>query len=251
VIHGSLPGPDRYARLVALIVAVLLHLTIISILNNASLNRSDAGSPEQSMVWLRLDQVVERLYPAVPRSTEAPPVPAQTIEARVKARSPSSAASVQKEFSIARDAQPAMSPMKWRAAGTLAAQSAVEADLAAKRYRHFGFPAPPEPQEAPAPSIFEKSAHELGTTDEDVMGNPVVWLSDHCFQPLANSKPVKTAPDLGLPTAAKAVPNMGQPKVELPLWKCSWGIGKREPRGDLFDHLKRRAQTGGTGKPDP
>jgi len=205
------------------------------------MNQSDAGSPDQSMVWLRLDQVVERLHPAVPRSTEASSVPARTTDARAESRLPSSVASLQTEPSIARDAQPAMSPLKWRAAGTLAARSAVEAALAAKRYRHFGFPAPPEPEEAPAPSIFEKSAHEPGTTGEDVMGNPVVWLSDHCYQPLANSKPVKTAPDLGQPTT-------GQDGAQ---WKCSWGVGKRKPRGDLFDHLKRRTQTGGTGKPDP
>lgn len=211
------------------------------IASKASLNQSDAGPPDQPMVWLRLDQVVERLHPAVPRATEASPVPAQSSDVRAEARLPSSTASVQTESSIARDAQPAMSPMKWRAAGTLAARSAVEAGLAAKRYRRFGFPAPAEPVEAPAPSIFEKSAHEPGTTGEDVMGNPVVWLSDHCYQPLANSKPVKNAPDLGQPTT-------GQDSVK---WKCSWGIGKREPRGDLFDHLKRRGQTGGTGQPAP
>jgi hypothetical protein len=228
-------------RLVALIVAVLLHLAIIAILSNASRNQSGTDSADQSMVWLRLDQVIERLYPAVPRSTEESPVPARTTDPRVEARLPASASSVQNKPSIAEDAQPAMSPLKWRAAGTLAAQSAVEAGLAAKRYRHFGFPAPPEPEEAPPPSVFEKSAHEWGTTGEDVMGNPVVWLSDHCYQPLVNSKPVKTAPDLGQPTT-------GQDGAQ---WKCSWGVGKRKPRGDLFDHLKRRGQTGGTEQPHP
>lgn len=92
-----------------------------------------------------------------------------------------------------------------------------------ERYRNFGPRKPgPEPDPEP-PSIFEPKRQVKGETGVDVHGDPVVRLSEHCYQEL--EKPVPTARDYG---------------SSLPLMtKCTFPIGKREPRGDLFKHLKK------------
>jgi hypothetical protein len=121
--------------------------------------------------------------------------------------------------------QPASLPPRqidWSANATYHARKAVEA-AAVERYRNLGARRPGPPPEPEVPSLFEAKPDVAGEIGEDINGDPVLRLSEHCYQEL--EKPVPTARDYVDPRPL--------------LQKCLFPIGKREPRGDLFEHLKR------------
>ncbi len=109
--------------------------------------------------------------------------------------------------------------MDWDANAELAARSAIDAVVREEGYRSFGFPRQRElPGEEELPSIFEEPRHEFGEAGVDAFGKPVVWLGGGCYQELDKSDdPLRDRRTM-----------------------CVLGVGKREPRGDLFDHIKKR-----------
>ena len=94
--------------------------------------------------------------------------------------------------------------------------------------RAFGSgPAESEPSlkskpEGPAP-LFEQPLPRVGTTVRTPEGETILWVSDYCFISLSSqSLTMKDFHD-----------------ARQGVRQCIISIGEREPRGDLFDHLKR------------
>lgn len=110
----------------------------------------------------------------------------------------------------------------WNANAAYHASQAVAA-ATKERYRNLGPRRPGPPPEPEVASLFESKPDVAGEVGEDINGDPVLRLSEHCYQEL--EKPVPTARDY-----------VDQRPL---LRKCLFPFGKREPRGDLFDHLKR------------
>lgn len=98
-------------------------------------------------------------------------------------------------------------------------------------YRKFGETpkAPPgRPKEEYPPSIWEKPLERVGKAYRTPEGEQILWVSDNCFISLGSQS--LTMADFH--------------KARNGVRRCNIGAGRREPRGDLFDHLKRP-------KPDP
>jgi len=187
-----------------LLAVILLHapLLLVSVGPRRSLVR---GSPAD-VVWLQLNEPERRVTPL---PSQAP----QTTPRAVSAAPPQ-----------ADDVQPltiraSRLPVDWDANAELAAQAAIDAVMREESYRSFGFPRKHElPEEEEPPSIFEEPGHEFGQEGVDAFGKPVVWLNKRCYQELEKS----------------------DDPLRSPRTMCTWGVGKREPRGDLFDHIKKR-----------
>ena len=187
-----------------LLAVILLHapLLLVSVGPRRSLVR---GSPAD-VVWLQLTEPERRVKPL---PLQAP----QTTPRAVSAAPPRT-----------EDIQPltiraSRVPVDWDANADLAARSAIDAVVREESYRSFGFPRKRElPGEEEPPSIFEEPGHEFGEEGIDAFGKPVVWLSKRCYQELDRSDdPLRDRRTM-----------------------CILGVGKREPRGDLFDHIKKR-----------
>ncbi|MFC4311350.1 hypothetical protein ACFPN2_19785 [Steroidobacter flavus] len=111
----------------------------------------------------------------------------------------------------------AMAPPDWKQSGADAA-----ADAARDNYRTLG-PPPKEPQVKLPPSPFAgPPRHKFAETDEDSLRNPILWLSEHCYM---------------RPRDLQAQP--GDPFGEVPMTFCSFSLGKKQARGDLFEHLRK------------
>lgn len=105
----------------------------------------------------------------------------------------------------------------WKQSGADAA-----ADAAGKSYRALG-PRPIDPQvKAPRSPFKPPPKHKLGELGEDALENPVLWLSENCYVRFENRK----APP-------------GDPFANIPMTLCTFPLGKLEPRGDLFEHLRK------------
>lgn len=111
----------------------------------------------------------------------------------------------------------AMALPDWKQSGAEAA-----ADAARDNYRALG-PRPGEPAvKLPASPFAPPPRHKFGESDVDEQRNPILWLSDHCWLRPRN---FAAQPD--------------DPFAKVPMTFCSFPFGKREPRGDLFDHLRK------------
>ena len=110
-----------------------------------------------------------------------------------------------------------MVPPDWKQSGVDAA-----ADAASKNYRALG-PRAEEPHiKAPRSPFKPPPKHKAGEVGEDALENPVVWLSGNCYLRLENRK----APP-------------GDPFAQIPMTLCVFPVGKLEPKGDLFEHLRK------------
>lgn len=111
----------------------------------------------------------------------------------------------------------------WKSSGAGAARGAVESLIREEGYRPLG----PREQRKYAlptpPTIFQQPKHELGDAEMDPLNYDLVWHNDRCYTELG--KPVT-------PRADARVGNANPPKCKL------IGLGKKETRGDLFEHLK-------------
>lgn len=111
----------------------------------------------------------------------------------------------------------ALAPPDWKQSGEDAA-----ADAAQDHYRALG-PRPEEPPVKQSPSPFAPPPrHKYGEVDVDDQKNPILWLSEHCWL---------------RPRNLRAEP--GDPFANVSMTFCSAPFGKKEPRGDLFEHLRK------------
>lgn len=87
--------------------------------------------------------------------------------------------------------------------------------------------APEEPKQLkskrPPPSVFERPLPRVGTTVRTPDGELITWVSDNCYISLSSQS--LTLADL----------HKGRRGIRT----CSIPIGRKEPRGDLFDPIKR------------
>jgi hypothetical protein len=146
--------------------------------------------------------------------------------------------------------------INWRANAVRSAQLAVD-ESTRERYRSFGPREEPTRSEESVPSVFEdKAKHESGDVGEGVNGDPVVWMNENCYTTLDRS--VQTARDwviAGKNSFAPASINCvggesGSFSLVLPnpasftppSLNYSIAIGRREPNGKLFEHLKKKEE---------
>lgn len=201
------------ARMAVIVVALHGLLLLIAWRLGEQLHRRAVGD-DASMTWIDL-----RSPEAVARTVDSPrdqaPQPSndhRTVSGSVR----------ESDTTVESPARPPH-PVDWGAHATYHARKAVE-DGATERYRNFGPRKPGPPPEPAIPSIFEPEPDVSGEEGEDIHGDPIVRLSKYCYQELEKR----------LPTARDYV-NPGRPLLP----KCMFPIGKPEPRGDLFEHLKR------------
>lgn len=176
----------------------------------STLRRAD----DNYLTWVRLEP--SRRPPAPP--PPSPPAP------RTAAREPAAAApQAVTRATPAERSDTAPRQIDWAAAAAREASRAARAGDDSG-YRSFGPRKPGASPEAAPPTIFEAPKHQLGDEGVDPFGDPIVWLTEHCYKELPR-----------LITTARDLP------VQRPLsaFKCVWPAGRREPRGDLFESLKR------------
>jgi len=198
---------DRFSRGFAICIVVGVHSLVVILIWSRDTVYVRTG-PDTFAVWLRLD--------LPPRSSRA------AIDTR----------SQQATAVTPRMPQPTVAPLEtdaaatpqinWHAQAAFNAKRAVE-DSVTERYRNLG-PRKPSPKpEAEVPRLFEPEHNVFGEVAQDVLDDPIVRLTKHCYQEL--DKRIQTARDYGQP-----------PRIHLV--KCTYPAGKEEPRGDLFNHLK-------------
>jgi hypothetical protein len=209
---------ERAIRVGALVAVTLLHLPlIIATRSRESLARDS-------------DALIVRFIPE--RTSEAPAsrpmpalVPIQPDRTRIRrdddagiTREPSAPISIPS------------GNLDWYQESANAAQAAIDAIIREEAYRSVG---PREKRHQimepkPPPSLFgPPPKHRAGDIAENPMGYDSVWHNEHCFTQLKQP----TIPNL---------PRSPGDTVETNPMTCLFPMGPREPRGDLFEHLKRK-----------
>lgn len=92
--------------------------------------------------------------------------------------------------------------------------------------RRFG-PEPQEPLQPKSkrlpPTVFERPLPRVGTTVTTPEGETIIWVSDNCYIPIESMS--LTMQDFH--------------KARQGIRRCQIGFGRRKPRDDLFEHLKK------------
>ncbi len=203
------------SRALAACIVVALHgLLWLLAWHSGLLAHRRAANDETSMTWIFV-RPPEPAPPATDRPEDRPAAPALPRSTQRAAVSESSTTTVTTPLPPRQ--------IDWDANASYHARKAVE-DSVAERYRNFGPRKPGPPPEPAVPSLFEAEPDVAGEEAEDIHGDPIVRLSKYCYQEL--EKRVPTARDY-----------VERDKVLIP--KCMFPIGSPEPRGDLFEHLKR------------
>ncbi|MGH8176143.1 MAG: hypothetical protein ACREV5_07790 [Steroidobacter sp.] len=204
---GSRSLDGLSVRAVALVAAVLLHAPLLFV---GQLRQKPHEQSRAIEVRLDLDQTRVRTPEEIPSSS-----PARATSNTARVRLPS-----QDPTPESRTAP----PVDWQASGALSAQSTVDSLIRNEGYRDLGpRRAPPFTEPASPPSVFEEPKHRYGEVERDPAGYDRVWHNERCYT------------ELGSPVSARPTARIGN--VVVP--KCMMSFGKKAPRGDLFEHLKR------------
>jgi hypothetical protein len=116
-------------------------------------------------------------------------------------------------------------PIDWRASMEAAAGSAAAQIIRQEGYRSLGPIERGESGSSSSESVFERPRRKAGDIDHDsVQGRTLIWHDEHCYT------------ELKFPTIKDSNALVGAPNPP----KCMVPIGKRRPRGDLFDGIKER-----------
>jgi hypothetical protein len=201
---------ERSVRPAALVIVIVLHASVLLV----SQTRTRSGDVSRASVWLDLD--VRSVDEDVVRAPEAPSAEAVSVgpEAALAQHAPTIAPP---------DIAPPAAATDWSLSGGIAGQAAIEDLVRREGYRSLGPRAQQADATGGAPSIYTTPKHKLGDVEPDPLNYDRVWLSDRCYI------------ELGKPVTPRADAREGFPNIP----KCMFGIGKKEPRGDLFEHLKR------------
>lgn len=211
-------------RLLALLAVIVLHVLFsYAIQGMRALPRASRGGVDAALVMVRIEP--PRVPERVPESArmEVPIAPEQRESQR-------GGGSIEAEQAAFVASSPPRA-IDWRANARRSAQLAVEGGLQ-EGHRSFGPREKPQPQEAAVPSVFGSGPkHKLGDLDPDAAGDPVVWLNERCYMTL--DKQVQTARDW-----IKEAPGRFAPVGTV----CLFSIGRREPDGTLFEHIRKREE---------
>lgn len=80
----------------------------------------------------------------------------------------------------------------------------------------------PKPGAKPEPTVFERPLARVGTTVTTPEGETILWVSDYCY--------------ISLGSTSLTMQDIHQARQGVR--HCFIPVGRREPRGDLFDPLK-------------
>lgn len=204
---------DRAVRSAILALVAVAHLVALLLMPWLEKRDMDRGSAAPSKLLLISLPYLES-KPATPRP-RLTPVPVTSTAPRL--------APLADEATGIPVSQSAPPLPDWNQSGAQAAIEAVQPD----DFRALGpNTAREEPkQKAPRSPFVEPPRHKWGDMDEDAERNPIMWLSNNCFQ---------------RPRNLRAQP--GDPFAAVPMTFCSFAVGKREARGDLFEHLRKTPQ---------
>ena len=197
------------SRAGAFSIVVLLHVAVIA----ASWQRLSIQRKNQHfLTWVDIEP---RADVPPPEPERAPPVFERDI--RMPARRDPAVDPVSPAISAA--------PTDWRMSGETAATAAVAAILSREGHRALGPNERPRPESSTPESIFERPRRKAGDIDVDpAQGRTLIWHNEHCYT------------ELKFPTIKESNAPVGMPSPP----KCMAPIGKRQPRGDLFEEMKKR-----------
>lgn len=193
------------------LVVVVLHSMLVVFFWKLRTSAMGPATDDRFVIWLRPAddnaQKVEPPPPSEPEVTQAAPV----LIVPVAPASP-----------VAPEPSSDAPPVNWSTNAAFHAKRAVEA-ANGDGHRNLGQRKPGPAPEVGPPTLFEAEENVRGQEADDVNGDPIVRLNKYCYQELEKR----------LPTARDYV----DPRPLLP--KCMFPIGSPEPRGDLFEHLKK------------
>ena len=203
-------APDPSVRLVAFVAAALLHLPLFLATDSRTLPQSN---DDALLVRFIAERAPVRLAEPMPRALPG--------SSAIRAAPPAEAISSVPPAS-AGDSPP---PVDWEISGAISAEAAIDAIIRDEAYRTLG---PKEKQHQivepePPRSIFEEPKRRYGDVAKNALGYDSVWHNEHCYTQL--EEPVSARPSATVGDVNPVV--------------CVMPIGKKEPRGDLFEHLKR------------
>ena len=201
---------DATGRPALLIVLAALHAGLFVLPWHVRVPRHDDG---RVLVWVQ---------PTRSSVRREPPPPIPTPGKRAPSISPSTpVAPIELEPIVRKE-------VDWSREKDLAVDDAVAGIIRNEGYRA---PGPREPsglreERLPAAPFEPRPQHKLGDTGENALGDTVVWHSKSCYTVLE-----------------PAFNTFGQQGVKRDgQFMCIMPVGKEEPRGDLFDHLKKKPE---------
>ena len=205
------------SRAAALAATLVLHAIVIAWLLMLRFELTHPAIAEERLTWL-------------PDFLEPPPAPPESPPVEEPSTAPVAIPFEQLPFPIPIIDLPAIedkAALDWfEDARAVAGEVGKEPS-----YRKFGeIPkAPPtRPKEEYPPSIWEKPLERVGKAYRTPEGEQILWVSDHCF--------------ISLGTQSLTMADFH--KARNGVRRCNIGLGRKKPRSDLFEHLKRP-------KPDP
>ena len=197
---SALMGSRSFALLIALAVQLLL-------ISMFSQRRERSLINTKSMTLIEIAKQPDAPVEIVGGFTEPVPLPARIPQPSTPSTTPEPLASAAPSNSL-------------RELNTQAiAARAVAKIIEEESRRHLNGRKPVTITAPPVPSMFEQPRHSLGDVEHDPASDiTTVWHSDNCFTRIVPKA-----------VAGSSLPNYRQ---------CMFAIGKREPRGDLFEHLR-------------
>lgn len=200
-------SPSRY-RATAITGTVLLHLALAVWLLSLRYDLPRPVREAEDLVWLTLPRLLPQPPPGAP-----PVIPAEPI------RPPTDT------LPGPETVPPQVLEHDWYGD----ARAVVRELSRGSEQRTFGS-APSEserPEPKPPPSVFKQPLPRVGTTVTTPEGETILWVSDYCYISLGSTS--LTMQDLH--------------QARRGVRQCIIPVGRREPRGDLFEHLERPPKT--------
>jgi hypothetical protein len=211
-------SPDATVRIGALVAVTLLHLPFIV----AKRSRERPPTHDVSLLVRFIAATPHEIEPQ--HRLDERELPQKTTTPKQSPRQRASDVSSSSE-----PATPEGSHIDWYSESANASRAAIDSIMREESYRSLG---PREKrfqivEPKPPPPLFEEPKHRSGDIAPNPMGYDSVWHNHRCFTQL--EQPIIPH----LPAAP------GDTSSVNPV-KCFWPLGTPEPRGDLFEHLKRK-----------
>lgn len=200
-----MPSGWNQSKATALAAALALHLGLACWLLSLRFDQPASVERTLSFEWLSPPPEPERPppplpMPLAPAAVEAPQIVLPELE----------------------EESQAIALPDWLAEGRAVAGSFGQAP----ERRGFGKEPSEPPQlksKRPPPSVFEQPLPRVGTTVKTPEGETILWVSDNCYISLGSQS--LTMGDFH--------------KARNGIRRCQIGVGRKKPRDDLFDPIKR------------
>lgn len=215
----SMSAARRRSTTIAAVIA--LHFVFVIVIERLRQQERDVVV-DISLTLVNLEQRARR----EPQPQREPDEPAP----RLRNMPPQAASASSSSDESMPQAETSPRVIDWRA-NALRSAEVVAAGSVKERYRSFGPKRTKAVDEPAVPSVFgDGPKHELGDIGGDPR-EPIVWLGDRCFLEL--EKPVQTARDWVV---------AGSGFFAMPIMRCMNSLGRSEPNGKLFEHIKKREE---------